>query len=77
MKKDRVQQVSGREFGFVVDAVTEVIRLDGTAIEAATGIAQSNEFIKSIGKVDKRLVIILDLDKIFNQEEMIMMRYAG
>jgi len=51
--------------------------LEETAIEAVNGIVQSNEFIKSIGKVDQRLLIILDLDKIFSQEEMIVMKDAG
>jgi len=60
----------------VVDAVAEIIQLEESEIEAAIGIARSNEFIKSIGKVDKRLLIILDLDKLFKQDEMIMMRDA-
>ena len=75
-KQALIVETGGQEIGFVVDAVTEVIRLEETAIEAANGIAQSNEFIKSIGKVDQRLLIILDLDKLFSQEEMIMMRDA-
>ena len=76
-KQALIVEVAGQDMGLVVDAVTEVIRIEETAIEAANGIAQSNEFIKSIGKVDQRLLIILDLDKLFSQEEMIMMRDAG
>ena len=76
-KQALIVEVAGQDIGLVVDAVTEVIHLEETAIEEANGIAQSNEFIKSIGKVDKRLLIILDLDKLFTQEEMTVMRDAG
>ncbi|MDF2499727.1 MAG: CheW protein [Anaerosporomusa subterranea] len=76
-KQALIVEAAGQDMGLVVDAVTEVIRLEETLIEAANGIAQSNEFIRSIGKVDKRLLIILDLDKLFSQEEMIVMREAG
>lgn len=41
------------------------------------GIAQSKEYISAIGKVDKRLLIILDLDILFNQAEMSAPRDAG
>jgi len=71
-----IVETAGQEIGFVVDVVAEIIRLGENEIEATNGIAQSNEFIKSIGKVDKRLLIILDLDKLFKQQEMIMMSKA-
>ncbi len=76
-KQALIVEAAGQEIGLVVDAVTEVIRLEETAIEPANGIAQCNEFIKSIGKVDKRLLIILDLNKLFCQEELMVMRDAG
>jgi len=76
-KQALIVEAVGQEIGLVVDTVTEVLRLEETAIEAVNGIVQSNEFIKSIGKVDQRLLIILDLDKIFSQEEMIVMKDAG
>jgi len=72
-----IVEVSGQEIGLVVDTVTEVLRIEENAMEAANGIVQSNEFIQSIGKVDKRLLIVLDLPKLFTQEEMIVMETAG
>ncbi|WP_371376130.1 chemotaxis protein CheW [Sporomusa aerivorans] len=72
-----IVEAAGQEVGLVVDAVTEVIRLEANAIEAANGIAQSKEYISAIGKVDKRLLIILDLDILFNQAEMSALRDAG
>ena len=76
-KQVLIVEAAGREVGLVVDAVTEVIRLEENAIEPANGIAHSNEFIRSIGKVDKRLLVILDLNKLFSQEEMMVLRDAG
>lgn len=68
---------SGHEVGLLVDTVTEVIRLDESAIETANGIASSNSFIKAIGKVGNRLLIILNLNELFTQEEMTAIKSAG
>jgi purine-binding chemotaxis protein CheW len=76
-KQALIVEAAGQELGLVVDTVTEVLHMEETSIEAASGIAPSNEFIRAIGKVDKRLLIILDLNKLFSQEEMIVMRDAG
>jgi purine-binding chemotaxis protein CheW len=72
-----IVEAAGQEVGLLVDVVTEVLRLEETAIEPANGIAHSNEFIKAIGKMDNRLLIILDLDKLFSNEERILMSKAG
>lgn len=72
-----IVETGDQNIGLVVDAVTEVIRLEVKAIEEFNGIATSNEFIKSIGKVEQRLLIILDLDKLFTQEEMTVNQNAG
>lgn len=76
-KQALIVEVAGQEIGIVVDAVTEVIRLEENAIEAANGLAQSNKFIKAIGKVDKRLLLILELSNLFAEEEMMVMKDAG
>lgn len=75
-KQALIIEVAGREVGLVVDEVTEVIRLEETEVEAANDLAQSNVFIKAIGKVDKRLLIILDLSNLFT-EEVLAMKEAG
>ena len=67
----------GHEAGLLVDTVTEVIHLDDSAVETANGIVHSNDFIEAIGKVDNRLLVILNLDKLFTQEEMNAMKNAG
>ena len=72
-----IVEAASQEIGIVVDAVTEVIRLDEGATEEVSGIAWPGEFIKAIGKVEKRLLIILDLDKLFNQAEMTVVKASG
>lgn len=70
-KQALIVEMAGQEMGLVVDAVTEVMHIDETAMESAIGLAQSNEFIRAIGKVADRLLLILDLSKLFHQGEMI------
>lgn len=72
-----IVEAAGQEVGLVVDFVTEVIRLEENALEPANTIAHVGEYIRAIGKVDHRLLIVLDLNRLFNQEEMIIMRDAG
>lgn len=67
-KQALIVEAAGQEIGLVVDEDTEVIWLEENVIEAADRIAQYNEFIKSIGKVDQRLLIILDLSKHFSKK---------
>jgi purine-binding chemotaxis protein CheW len=76
-KQALIVEAVGQEVGLWVNSVTEVIRLDSNAIEAVNGIAQSSEFIRSIGKLDKRLLIILDLNKLFTHDETIVIKEAG
>lgn len=63
-----VAEVSGETMGFVVDAVTEVLRLDADKIEPYSDATSSvdERFIDGIGKVGDRLIIILDLAKLFD-----------
>jgi purine-binding chemotaxis protein CheW len=78
IKRDKLEgiqavivEASGREIGVVVDEVKEVLRIDGAAIEnvqAAT--TRSGEFLRGVGKVEERLLIILDLDKLFGKEDI-------
>ena len=72
-----IVEAGGQEMGLVVDTVTEVIRLEEDAMEAAHGVVQSKEFIQAIGKVGNRLLIIFDLNKLFTQEEIGIMKQAG
>jgi len=66
-----VVEVSGKTVGFIVDAVTEVLRIPADITEAppelVTGI--NSEFIKAVGKLEDRLLILIDIEKILTATE--------
>jgi purine-binding chemotaxis protein CheW len=66
-----IVEVSGKTTGFIVDKVTEVLRIPASITEAppelVTGI--NSDFIKSVGKLDDRLMILIDLEKILSHSE--------
>jgi len=66
-----VVDVESRIIGFIVDSVSEVLRIPMNITEAppalTTGI--DSEFIKSVGKLEDRLLILIDLDKILSAAE--------
>lgn len=57
--------------GALTDEVHEVIHLDESQLEPAPrfGSKVDADFIKCIGKKDDRFIMILDVDRIFNQDE--------
>ena len=66
-----VTEIGAKRVGMVVDSVSEVLRLPVDAIEAApdmiTGV--DTEYIRGVGKIDDRLIILLDLAKIISGAE--------
>lgn len=58
--------------GALADAVHEVVEIDEKAVEPAPrfGTRLAAEFIKGVGKKDELFIIILDIDRIFNAEEI-------
>jgi len=55
--------------GFIVDCVSEVFEITASDIEAppAYGVTNNNEFLKGIGKVKDKIIMLLDIDKILSQ----------
>ena len=60
--------------GALVDSVREVIDLDPAQIEPPPriGTKLNTEFIKGMGNLDDRFVIILDIDKVFSVDDLMM-----
>lgn len=60
------------ELGLMVDAVSEVIEIPAGDIEPAPqfGSAVKREFIRGMGKVEGKFVIILDPERALNVDEM-------
>ena len=58
--------------GALADAVHEVVEIEEKSIEPAPrfGTRLAAEFIKGVGKKDDLFIIILDIDRIFNAEEI-------
>jgi purine-binding chemotaxis protein CheW len=57
--------------GLIVDEVSEVLRIPEDTVEPPPPIVAGIEadYIKGVGKLEDRLLILLDLNKILSQEE--------
>lgn len=66
-----VVNMEGRMVGLIVDSVSEVLRLSEGAIEPPPPVVAGidSEYIRGLGKLDGRLLILLDLSKILTKEE--------
>lgn len=66
-----VVELGGKVVGFVVDAVSEVLRIPKSVTEPPPPIvaAIDAEYITAVGKLEDRLLILLDLEKVLSGEE--------
>jgi len=66
-----VVELDAKVIGFVVDAVSEVIRIKKSITEPPPPMASGidSEYITAIGKLEDRLLILLDLMKILSSDE--------
>lgn len=66
-----VVEVGGQTVGVVVDEVTEVLRLPQDSIEPPPTVAGgiTAEYLTGVGKLDNRLLIMLDMTKILTEGE--------
>jgi purine-binding chemotaxis protein CheW len=57
--------------GFVVDAVSEVLRLPANAVQPPPPVVagMDADYIDGVGKLDDRLLILLDLDSLLDNAE--------
>jgi purine-binding chemotaxis protein CheW len=74
-----VVEVHGRTIGFIVDRVSEVLRISSKIVEPAPSMVCSvdSDFIAGVGKLDDRLLILLDLARLFNAEQIDAARAAA
>jgi purine-binding chemotaxis protein CheW len=61
-----VVELNGKIVGFVVDSVNEVLRIPKSVTEPPPALVAgiNTEYITAVGKLDDRLLILLDLDKV-------------
>jgi purine-binding chemotaxis protein CheW len=67
-----VVEVDGRPVGMVVDSASQVVRLPADQFEPPPPMmgAASRDFITGVGKMDGKLIIMVDTDRILSIEEM-------
>jgi purine-binding chemotaxis protein CheW len=62
--------------GFVVDAVSEVLRIPRSVTEPPPAVVAGihADYITAVGKLEDRLLILLDLEKVFSVEEHLTLK---
>lgn len=66
-----VVEVDGQTVGIIVDEISEVLRLSADSIEEPPSVAGgiTADYLTGIGKLQDRLLILLDMDKILTDGE--------
>ncbi len=71
-----VVDIDGRMVGLIVDSVSEVLRLPKETIEPTPPMVSTSidaQCIKGVGKLEDRLIIIIDIEKFLSEEEKNML----
>jgi purine-binding chemotaxis protein CheW len=69
-----VVEVSGTVVGFVVDAVNEVLRIPADTVEPPPRLTKlDRELVSGVGKLENRLLLMLDVEKLLSQSEQAAM----
>jgi purine-binding chemotaxis protein CheW len=72
-----VVEVNGNVLGFVVDSVSEVLRIPSDTVEPPPRIGRvEREYISGVGKLDSRLLLLLDIDKLMTISEQAQVQQA-
>lgn len=67
-----VVDVDGRLVGLVVDSASQVVRIQADQIDPPPPIMGrvSKEYIRGVGKLDDRLIVLLNIDNILSDDEL-------
>lgn len=70
-----VIEINNMIVGFVVDSVSEVLRIPASTVEPPPPVVSGleSEYISGVGKLEDRLLILLDLNKLLSGEERDML----
>ncbi len=70
-----VVELNNKTVGFIVDEVNEVLRIPQSITEPPPSMVSGidSEYITAIGKLDNRLLILLDPDRILRETEVEML----
>jgi len=76
-----ILNIDNRVVGFIVDHVTEVLKIEEDSIETAPDIIVAgleSQYIQGVCKIDDGLIIILDFDLVlFNEEQKVLGEMSG
>lgn len=65
-----IVEVAGQTLGMIVDSVNEVVRLSTKDLEAPPpSTVLEEKYIEAVGKLDQRLIILLNLDSILPEQQ--------
>ena len=67
-----VIEINGMTVGFVVDSVSEVLRIPASTVEPPPPVVAGldSDYISGVGKLQDRLLILLDLDKLLSADDL-------
>jgi purine-binding chemotaxis protein CheW len=73
-----VVEVKGAVLGFLVDSVSQVLRIPAETVEAPPRLHHvRREYVSGVGKLDSRLLILLDLDRLMSDAEQVSVHQAA
>lgn len=65
-----VVETSGIVLGFIVDSVSEVLRISEDTVEPPPRLGRvEREYVSGVGKLDNRILILLDVDRLMSDSE--------
>lgn len=66
-----IVNVGSRTIGLIVDAVVEVVRVSSLEVEKLPDLAAGvgTEFVQGVCRVSRGMIVVLDLDAMFSEEE--------
>lgn len=70
-QKIMIMDIQGVTIGLIVDTVSEVLRISANIVESppAMTYSVSTEFISGIAKMEDRLIILLDMDRLIGKDK--------
>lgn len=72
-------ETGGKSVGIIVDGVSEVLRISRDWVEPPSPfiVSLDSEYIRGVAKVEDRLIILLDLDKVLSPHEKAELERVG
>jgi purine-binding chemotaxis protein CheW len=73
-----VVEIQGTVLGFIVDSVSEVLRIPARTVEPPPRLGKVNEeYVSGVGKHNDRLLILLDVDRLMNGDDLVDVSRGG